>query len=155
MHLLSALTLETSSRANGLFRLNERFPEEVARMRAMKVSSETRNLPLATDCKRVLAYAAQEADRLGHYWINTDHLVLGILRDHENAAAARLEASGLQIEQANTQVSSSGRERGNYFFPSAFFWRLTTPANIVGQIAAATYVLLIVLLLGIVTEKSC
>jgi hypothetical protein len=36
MHLLYALTLETSSRANVVFGLNQRFPEEVARMRAMK-----------------------------------------------------------------------------------------------------------------------
>lgn len=151
MHLLCALTMEQSSRANSVFRLKERLPQEAARMRAVRLSSEKRTLPLSNDCKRILAYAAQEADGRGDYWVNTDHLVLGILSDRECPAAVRLQASGIELEKAVARVSSSTRERGSLGFVSEF-WRPLTPSNIVGQIAAAAYLLLVVILLGVVAE---
>ena len=72
-------------------------------MRAMKRNPE-KNLPLTLDCKRILAYTAEEANRMDDYWIDTDHLVLGILREGKCTAAVRLEASGLALQQARTQV---------------------------------------------------
>ncbi|HTM16740.1 MAG TPA: Clp protease N-terminal domain-containing protein, partial [Terracidiphilus sp.] len=38
-----------------------------------KVSTSV-DLPLSNECKRVLAYAAEEAERLGHKHIGTEHL---------------------------------------------------------------------------------
>ena len=37
--------------------------------------------PLSNECKRVLAYAGEEAERLGHDHIGTEHLFLGLLRE--------------------------------------------------------------------------
>ena len=45
-----------------------------------KVSTSV-DLPLSNECKRVLAYAAEEAERLGHKHIGTEHLLLGLLRE--------------------------------------------------------------------------
>lgn len=39
------------------------------------------DLPLSNESKRVLAYAAEEAERLGHRHIGTEHLFLGLLRE--------------------------------------------------------------------------
>src|ERR1700747_2917788 len=39
------------------------------------------DLPVSNECKRVLAYAAQEAERLAHKHIGTEHLMLGLLRE--------------------------------------------------------------------------
>src|SRR5881409_1581098 len=39
------------------------------------------DLPLSSECKRILAYAAEEAERLNHQHIGTEHLLLGILRE--------------------------------------------------------------------------
>ena len=47
-----------------------------------KVSTSV-DLPLSNECKRVLAYAAEEAERLGHKHIGTEHLLLGLLRGAE------------------------------------------------------------------------
>ena len=41
-----------------------------------KVSTSV-DLPLSNECKRVLAYAAEEAERLSHKHIGTEHLLLG------------------------------------------------------------------------------
>ncbi len=45
-----------------------------------KVSTSV-DLPLSNECKRVLAYAAEEAERLSHRHIGTEHLLLGLLRE--------------------------------------------------------------------------
>ena len=63
-----------------------------------KVSTSV-DLPLSNECKRVLAYAAEEAERLSHKHIGTEHLLLGLLREEKCFAAeiltgARAAAAG-------------------------------------------------------------
>jgi ATP-dependent Clp protease ATP-binding subunit ClpC len=154
MHILCGLTLEKSSRANSLFQLKKRFPEEAARMRTVKLASGDKGIPLTSESKRILAYAAEEANRMDDYWVDTDHLVLGILRERNCTAAARLEASGLRIEEARAQVWSSAPEQHDYGDSQAW-WLPSKPTTIGGQIAAAMYLLLIVVLLKFFTEKCC
>jgi len=45
------------------------------------------DLPLSNECKRILAYAAEEAERLHHSHISTEHLLLGMLRETDSFAA--------------------------------------------------------------------
>jgi hypothetical protein len=49
----------------------------------------SQDLPLSNEGKRVLAYGAEEAARLNHRHIGTEHLLLGLLRE-ENCFGARL-----------------------------------------------------------------
>ena len=60
-----------------------------------KVSTSV-DLPLSNECKRVLAYAAEEAERLSHKHIGTEHLLLGLLREEKCFAAEILQERGLQ-----------------------------------------------------------
>ena len=53
-----------------------------------KVSTSV-DIPLSHESKRVMTYAAQEADRLGHKHIAPAHLMIGLLRE-ENSVAARV-----------------------------------------------------------------
>lgn len=152
IHLLTGLIEEKSSHANSLFRLDERFPREAAALRAAG-SARDKNIPLANDCKRILWYARREADRLASKWINTDHLLLGILCDHESTAASRLQGAGIEIEAARAQVSSSALKPEDHgFFPE--FWQPSTPHNIAWQTAAAAVVLGL-LLFKLFTERGC
>ena len=41
----------------------------------------SQEVPFSTETKRVLQYAAEEADRLTHSYIGTEHLLLGVLRE--------------------------------------------------------------------------
>jgi hypothetical protein len=57
------------------------------------------DLPLSNECKRVLAYAAEEAERLRHGHIGTEHLLLGLLREKKCFAAEILRERTLSLEK--------------------------------------------------------
>ena len=56
------------------------------------------DLPLSNECKRILAYAGEESERLNHRHIGTEHLLLGILRESACAAAELLKERGANVE---------------------------------------------------------
>jgi hypothetical protein len=43
--------------------------------------SRVSHLPLSHECRRTMAYRAEEAERLGRTQIGTEHLLLGLLRE--------------------------------------------------------------------------
>jgi ATP-dependent Clp protease ATP-binding subunit ClpC len=61
-----------------------------------KVSTSV-DLPLSDEGKRVLAYAAEEAERLSHQHIGTEHLLLGLLREEKSLASRLLHEQGLKL----------------------------------------------------------
>ncbi len=71
-----------------------------------KVSTSV-DLPLSNESKRVLAYAAEESDRLGHKVIGAEHLLLGLLREEKCFAAAILLERGLKLKQVRTELAST------------------------------------------------
>src|SRR6185295_20144551 len=52
--------------------------------RRQKISTST-DMPLSHPVKRILAYGAEEAERMGHVHIGTEHLLLGLLREPTSA----------------------------------------------------------------------
>ncbi len=66
------------------------------------------DLPLSNECKRVLAYAAEEAERLGHKYIGNEHLLLGLLREGNSFAAKLLGQHGLELAEVSKQVQEQG-----------------------------------------------
>jgi ATP-dependent Clp protease ATP-binding subunit ClpC len=69
-----------------------------------KVSTSV-DLPLSNECKRVLAYAAEEAERLGHKHIGTEHLLLGLLREETSFAAELLKERGVQLATVREELA--------------------------------------------------
>ncbi len=59
---------------------------------------------LTPRAKKTIELAVQEARRLKHRYIGTEHLLLGLIREGEGIAAAVLEKFGLDLEQARTEV---------------------------------------------------
>jgi hypothetical protein len=80
--------------------VEERLP------RGPAVSTST-DLPLTDDCKRILAFAAEEAERLAHRHIGTEHLLLGILREEKCVAAEILTGHGLRLETVREELSKA------------------------------------------------
>jgi ATP-dependent Clp protease ATP-binding subunit ClpC len=71
------------------------------------------DLPLSGEAKRVLAYAAEEAERLGNRHIGTEHLLLGLLREENSIAAEILYDRGLRLSEIRQDLMrQSGSERG-------------------------------------------
>lgn len=56
--------------------------------------------------KRVLELAFDEARRLGHTYIGTEHLLLGLIREGEGVAAQVLHNLGADLERVRSQVTS-------------------------------------------------
>ena len=75
-----------------------------------KVSTSV-DLPLSNECKRVLAYAAEEAERLSHKHIGTEHLLLGLLREEKCFAAEILHERGLRLSTIREELSRTSQEK--------------------------------------------
>ncbi len=59
---------------------------------------------LTPKAKRVLELAADEARRMRHNYIGTEHLLLALLREKDGLAATVLRRLGLNLEKARAQV---------------------------------------------------
>jgi len=71
-----------------------------------KVSTNA-DLPLSHSAKRVLAYGAEEAERLNHLHIGVEHLLLGLLRER-SLASRILESLGVTVDGARQQIREPG-----------------------------------------------
>jgi len=68
-----------------------------------KVSTSV-EIPFSAETKRVLQYAAEEADRLLHNYIGTEHLLLGILREERSVAASILLEKGMRLNSVRDDI---------------------------------------------------
>jgi ATP-dependent Clp protease ATP-binding subunit ClpC len=68
-----------------------------------KVSTSV-EIPFSAETKRVLQYAAEEADRLLHTYIGTEHLLLGILREERSVAASILYEKGMRLASVREDI---------------------------------------------------
>ncbi|HTW48166.1 MAG TPA: Clp protease N-terminal domain-containing protein [Acidobacteriaceae bacterium] len=66
------------------------------------------DLPLTDACKRVLAFAAREAETLHHENIGAEHLFLGILREQGCFAEQILRGFGISAEQVRAYFAETG-----------------------------------------------
>jgi ATP-dependent Clp protease ATP-binding subunit ClpC len=55
-------------------------------------------IPFSPQTQHTLQFAAEEADRLRHSYIGTEHLLLGLLREERSVAGAILIEHGLHVE---------------------------------------------------------
>ena len=60
---------------------------------------------LTPRAKRVLELAIDEARRLNHNYVGTEHILLGLIREGEGIAARVLAASGVELERVRAAVS--------------------------------------------------
>ncbi|HQR31963.1 MAG TPA: ATP-dependent Clp protease ATP-binding subunit [Blastocatellia bacterium] len=82
------------------------------------------DLPLSVEAKHVLAYAAEESERLGNRHIGTEHLLLGLLREENSLAAEILYERGLRLSdirqdlmrQANMERNTHSRKDTPHLF---------------------------------------
>src|SRR6476469_3398938 len=59
---------------------------------------------LTPRAKKVIELAVDEARRLNHHYIGTEHLLLGLVREGEGIAAGVLESLGVSLEKVRQQV---------------------------------------------------
>jgi ATP-dependent Clp protease ATP-binding subunit ClpC len=72
-------------------------------------------LPQTPRAKKVIEYAIEEARNLNHNYVGTEHLLLGLLREHDGVAAQVLMNLGLKLEEVREEVLNllgAGNEQG-------------------------------------------
>ena len=58
--------------------------------------------------RQVVVLAQDEARALGHGYIGTEHLLLGLVREQEGLAARVLEAVGVTLEAVRSRIAAAG-----------------------------------------------
>lgn len=78
------------------------------------------NIGLTPRAKKVIELAVDEARRMNHQYIGTEHLLIGLLREGDGVAAGVLESLGVTLEKARAeaqrvvgQSSSTGANPGS------------------------------------------
>jgi ATP-dependent Clp protease ATP-binding subunit ClpC len=106
-HLLIALIEEDGGVAGRVLREMGLEPERVREM-VMRLTGEGRTAPgekleLSADTQQVLELAVDEAHRLGHHYIGTEHLLLGLIRT-EGIAMEALRRLGVTPDEVRRQT---------------------------------------------------
>src|SRR5438874_7367012 len=60
--------------------------------------------PQTPKARKVIEHAIEEARRLGHNYVGTEHVLLGLLREEEGVAAQVLMNLGLRLEGVREEV---------------------------------------------------
>jgi ATP-dependent Clp protease ATP-binding subunit ClpA len=114
VHLLEGLMWRKGSRAQMLFRLRERLPSysgQRFKAAALQTTINGKNPQLTNDAKKILAWTAMEADAMNEYWVDTDHLLLGILCESASLAAQHLAQARITLENARAVVMQHSRSQ--------------------------------------------
>ncbi len=78
-------------------------------------------LPKTPRAKKVVEYAIEEARNLSHNYVGTEHILLGLLREHEGVAAQVLMNLGLKLDEVREEVLNllgAGVEPGETAMPA-------------------------------------
>ncbi len=107
-HLLLGLMREEGGVAGRVLRdlgLDPRRVEElVERLTRATSRSSVTQLDLSPGTKKVLELAVDEARRMGHHYIGTEHLLLGLVRQSEGVAIEVLKRLGVSPEEVRRQT---------------------------------------------------
>ena len=140
-HILLGLLREDKALANRFLRSHssvESIRKQIeGRTTIREKVSTSVELPLSQECKRILNYAAEEAEHLSNKHIGTEHLLLGLLREEKSVAAEILRERGLRLSTIREELSRSPEKPSNRSKETSLlteFSRDLTQAAIEGQL---------------------
>jgi len=81
--------------------VRERIEQTVGRGRRTPLGQRTGLTPRT---KSVIELAVEEARRMGHQWIGTEHLLLGLIQEGEGLAVAVLRDLGVDLDAVRTWI---------------------------------------------------
>src|SRR5512132_1139214 len=106
-HLLLGLMEEEGGVAGRVLRelgmTSDRVREVIRRVTTSSSSFDPNRVELAADTQQVLEHAVEEARRLGHHYIGTEHILLGLIRV-DSTAMEVLRRLGISAEQIRRQT---------------------------------------------------
>jgi len=117
-HLLLGLIREGKGLTSRLFSKSHLSMESIRKEiegRAIyreKVSTSV-DIPLSAESKRVLGFAAEEAERMLHNYIGTEHILLGLMREEKSVAAGILGEKGMRLTSTREDIVQLLNEKAN------------------------------------------
>lgn len=106
-HLLIGLMVEDGGVAGRVLRelglTTDRVREVVKRVTTASENFDPSRIELASATQQVLEFAVEEARRLGHHYIGTEHILLGLTRV-DGAALEVLRILGITVEDIQRQT---------------------------------------------------
>ncbi len=110
-HLLLGLSREGRGVAAKVLQGAGLTPEDlraaIARMVGVGTPGERPSQGLTPRCKKIIELSLAEAARLGHHYVGTEHLLLGILREGDGVAARVLAASGAEPRRLYADLTAA------------------------------------------------
>ena len=85
----------------------EALKTAVARMVGVGAPGGAPSQGLTPRCKKIIELSLSEAARLGHHYVGTEHLLLGILREGDGVAVRVLSASGVEPRRLHADVTAA------------------------------------------------
>ncbi|HMC55981.1 MAG TPA: ATP-dependent Clp protease ATP-binding subunit [Gemmatimonadaceae bacterium] len=82
--------------------IQQKIEETVKKGKAAQATGP--DLPYTSRAKKVLELAMSEARELGHSYVGTEHLLLGLLREEKGIAAQVLTDAGVNLEAARAET---------------------------------------------------
>ena len=136
-HLLLGLLREDKALTSRFLRSNHASVEYIRRQVESHTTiresiSTSVDLPLSNESKRVLFYAGEEAQELGHKHVGTEHLLLGLLREENCFAAQILHDRGLRLLATREEIAKTPEQpaaRGPESTPAELFTDLVQSAT--------------------------
>jgi ATP-dependent Clp protease ATP-binding subunit ClpC len=131
-HILLGLLREDKALTNRFLRSQvDSIRKQVeSQSTAREKTSTSVDLPVSNESKRVLAYAAEDADCLANNHIGTEHLLLGLLREEKCFAAQILTERGLQLSKVREELARLQRTLSRYCRASRKLTRLSTTSHL-------------------------
>ncbi len=117
-HLLLGLIREGKGLTSRLFSKSHLSMEQVRKDiegRAPfrdKVSTSV-DIPLSAESKRVLSFGSEEAERMLHNYIGTEHILLGLMREEKCVAAQLLADKGMRLGSVREDIVQLLNEKAN------------------------------------------
>jgi ATP-dependent Clp protease ATP-binding subunit ClpC len=110
-HLFLGLVRESRTAIASFFGGEEQLERVCARIdgeiqKRDKISGQV-DLPLDNGSKRVLAYAAEEAELAEEHWLDSGHLLLGLLREKPGVLQSIPEFAKLDLDRVRASVAQT------------------------------------------------
>ena len=106
--LLGILALEQGIAVNVLRRVGLKLAEVVSDIESQLSKGEepinANEIPYTPRAKKVLVFASNEATRMNHNYIGTEHLLLAILRIDEGLAVDYLKSKGVDLDKCRKMI---------------------------------------------------
>lgn len=107
-HLLLGLLREDKATASHFLKTPEAMDDIRGQLKppVSPPKSTSVDIQLSHESKRILAYGAEESERLNHKYIGPPHLLLGVLREEGSLAAKLLAERGVRLAAARQDVAA-------------------------------------------------